>query len=222
MPAVEVKAARGIERAQLDELPGGDVERAQQRVPALERDVAAHPDRVAPGADDVAGPAHRRGQPAERLLPLVAPDLEVDVDDVVVGDREAAQPVVDAERALLVAVRLEPPDDARAAAEIARRRTCPAGRRARARSRRPGGYAAARSPRRRRSSSRSPERSGISRKPYVNEPENATVISSSTATTPSGPDVDLDVARDERVGLGLGDACEAERGDDDRRERERR
>ena len=32
--------------------------------------------------------------------------------------------------------------------------------------------------------------------------------------------VDLDVARDERVGLGLGDACEAERGDHRRRERE--
>ena len=36
------------------------------------------------------------------------------------------------------------------------------------------------------SSIRSPERSGISRKPYVNEPENATVIASSTATDPSG------------------------------------
>ena len=36
------------------------------------------------------------------------------------------------------------------------------------------------------SSMRSPSRNGISRKPYVNEPENATVIASSTATEPSG------------------------------------
>ena len=35
------------------------------------------------------------------------------------------------------------------------------------------------------SSIRSPERYGISRKPYVNDPENATVIVSSTATAPS-------------------------------------
>jgi hypothetical protein len=32
----------------------------------------------------------------------------------------------------------------------------------------------------------SPRRYGISRKPYVNAPENATVISSSTASVPSG------------------------------------
>ena len=36
------------------------------------------------------------------------------------------------------------------------------------------------------SSMRSPSRSGTSRKPYVNEPENATVIASSTATEPLG------------------------------------
>jgi hypothetical protein len=36
------------------------------------------------------------------------------------------------------------------------------------------------------SSTRSPERYGISRNPYVNDPENATVIDSSTATEPSG------------------------------------
>ena len=34
-------------------------------------------------------------------LPLVAPDLEVHVDDVVVGDREPAQAVADRERAHL-------------------------------------------------------------------------------------------------------------------------
>ena len=54
----------------------------------LDRDVSPHPDRVTPRANDVPGAAHRRGQPAEALLPLVAPDLEVDVDDVVVADRE--------------------------------------------------------------------------------------------------------------------------------------
>ena len=84
----------------------------------VDRHVAAHPDRMAPGADDVARPAHRRRQPAEALLPLVAPDLEVDVDDVVVGDRESRYPVVDDERPLLRAVRAEAPDDAHASAEV--------------------------------------------------------------------------------------------------------
>ena len=41
---------------------------------------------------------HRRGQPAERLLPLVAPDLQVHVDDVVVGDGQAVERVADRER----------------------------------------------------------------------------------------------------------------------------
>ena len=36
------------------------------------------------------GRSRSRSSRAERLVPLVAPDLEVDVDDVVVGDRDAA------------------------------------------------------------------------------------------------------------------------------------
>ena len=43
---------------------------------------------------------------------------------------------------------------------------------------------------------------------------------SSTATAPSGLDLDLDVARDERVGLRLGGPYETEGGDDGRRERQ--
>ena len=50
---------------------------------------------MSPGAID------RRRQPAEPDLPLVAPDLQVHVDDVVVRGRDAAQPVADAEAAPL-------------------------------------------------------------------------------------------------------------------------
>ena len=121
--------ARGVERPQLDELAGVDVERAEEGRAPVDRDVAAHPDRVAPGAHDVAGPAHRRRQPPEALLPLVAPDLEVDVDDVVVADGEAAHPVVDDERPLLRSRPTEAPDDADAPAEVldAERARRPAG-----------------------------------------------------------------------------------------------
>ena len=77
---------------------GGDVERAQQRAIAVELDVAAHPDRMAPGALDATGRRELGGEPAEPLVPLVAPDLQIDVDDVVVGDRHPAQPVADRER----------------------------------------------------------------------------------------------------------------------------
>jgi hypothetical protein len=51
------------------------------------------------------------------LLPLVAPDLQVHVDDVVVGDREAGEAVPDRELPRLVA-RLEAPDDADPSAEV--------------------------------------------------------------------------------------------------------
>ena len=64
---------------------------------AVERHVAAHADRMAPGADDVARRDQRRGELAEPDLPFVAPDLDVHVDDVVVGRRHPAQPVVDPE-----------------------------------------------------------------------------------------------------------------------------
>ncbi len=39
---------------------------------------------------------------AESLLPVVAPELDVDVDDVVVGDGEPLEPVGELERPLLV------------------------------------------------------------------------------------------------------------------------
>jgi hypothetical protein len=65
---------------------------------------------VPPGALDVAGRDQRRRELAEPDLPLVAPDLQVDVDDVVVGDREPAEAVVDAEPPRLVR-RLVVPDD---------------------------------------------------------------------------------------------------------------
>ncbi len=52
---------------------------------------------MAPGADDVAGRHQRRCQLVEPHLPFVAPDLHVHVDDVVVGRRHPAQPVVNPE-----------------------------------------------------------------------------------------------------------------------------
>jgi hypothetical protein len=62
------------------------------------------------------------------LLPLVAPDPEIDVDDVVVRDCEAGEAIADREGAGLVR-RLEAPDDSHAAAEIldAERAERPAG-----------------------------------------------------------------------------------------------
>ncbi len=65
--------------------------------------------RIFPGAVSMADEAE------ERLLPLVAPDLQVDVDDVVVCDRDPAERVRDGERARLVAG-VEVPDDARGVA----------------------------------------------------------------------------------------------------------
>jgi hypothetical protein len=72
---------------------------------------------VPPGAHDSARTGHRRRQPPEALLPLVAPDLQVHVDDVVVGDRETGEAVPDRERPRLTA-RLEAPDDADPSAEV--------------------------------------------------------------------------------------------------------
>ena len=114
--------------AQLDELAGGNSLRAEVDPGAVDRDVAADADGMAPGPQHVAGGDHRRGQLVQADLPLIAPDLEVDVDDVVVGDGEAAQPVVDAEPPLLVGGLVVPDDpDPRVRA---RRAECP--RRARA------------------------------------------------------------------------------------------
>jgi hypothetical protein len=55
------------------------------------------PDAVG-GARGRAREPELRGEEPERLLPLVAPDPEVDVDDVVVGDGEVSEPVGDRER----------------------------------------------------------------------------------------------------------------------------
>ena len=67
-----------------------------------ESHVAAHPGGMTPGAQYLARRGQRRGQLLEAHLPLVAPDLEVDVDHVVVGDRDPAQRVAHLERAHLV------------------------------------------------------------------------------------------------------------------------
>ena len=107
----------GVQRAQLDELLRRDVDRPEQDPRPGERDVAANPDRMSPCADDVARPGHRGRQLPEALLPLVAPDPEVDVHDVVVRDREAGEAVADGEGSRLVR-RLEAPDDSHAAAEV--------------------------------------------------------------------------------------------------------
>jgi hypothetical protein len=65
---------------------------------------------VTPGAQHLAGRDERRGELVEADLPLVAPDLEVHVDDVVVRDREPAQAVMDAEPARLVRGSVVPDD----------------------------------------------------------------------------------------------------------------
>ena len=98
------------ERAELDELLGRDVDRAQRRARSDELDVAAHPHGLPPGAEDLPRRRLDADEAEERLLPLVAPDLQVDVDDVVVRDRHPAERVRDGERARLVAG-VEVPDD---------------------------------------------------------------------------------------------------------------
>ena len=69
---------------------------------------------MTPRAHDLPGAGFRGDQPAESGLPFRAPDLQVHVDDVVVGDRDAPEPVVHDECAELVA-RLVVPDDSRLA-----------------------------------------------------------------------------------------------------------
>ena len=65
---------------------------------------------MAPGTRDVARRELLRRQLAEPDFPLVAPNLQVDVDDVVVRDGDAAQPVGDPERAHLIRGRVVPDD----------------------------------------------------------------------------------------------------------------
>jgi hypothetical protein len=54
-----------------------------------------------PRARHLSGCDEARGETAEPDLPLVSPDLQVDVDDVVIRGRQPAQPVADPEGALL-------------------------------------------------------------------------------------------------------------------------
>ncbi len=129
--------------AQLHELVRRYVHGPEQRPVGLADDVAPDGDGVAPHAPR--GPARRPGQGQlggqllQGLVPLVAPDVEVDVDDVVEGHGEVAQPVADRERARL-RERLEVPDDPVAAGD--RRLAIGVRRSARAELRRgPGGVA---------------------------------------------------------------------------------
>ncbi len=205
-----------VERPELHELPGRDVECAQKRFGPLQRDIAPHPDGMAPGADDVARAAHRRSEPAQALLPLVAPDLEVDVDDVVVADREAREPVVDDERPLLDAVRREAPDDPRPPAEVLDAEG--ARRAARLELRRRAGLERAAAlrhadlvealPRAERDLAEA-----VGERPR--ERDGDRLVDGDRAV---GTDVCPDVARDELVGLAVGDSRERERGSDCRRE----
>ena len=111
------------QRAQLDELVRRDVERPQDHLVAGELDVAADVDRVAPGAPILPGACSVAVSWSRPDLPLVAPDVEVDVDDVVVGDREPAQRVADLERLRLVE-RAVVPDDPHPCRRGGRRRRC--------------------------------------------------------------------------------------------------
>ena len=113
------------QRPQLDELVRRDGDRTKGRARADELDIATNPHRLSPRAQDLPGRRLDPDEASERLVPLVAPDLEIDVDDVVVRDGDAAQRVRDGEGPRLVA-RVEVPDDARAVAAAVRRRRFPA------------------------------------------------------------------------------------------------
>ena len=105
------------ERAELDPLLRGDVECPQRDHSARELDVTPDVDRVPPGPHDAAGRGEGRRELAEALFPLVAPDVQVDVDDVVISNGESAQAVAQLERAGLVGCAVVP-DDARVAVEL--------------------------------------------------------------------------------------------------------
>jgi hypothetical protein len=173
---------------------------------------------VPPRANDVRGAGHRGRKAPEPLLPLVAPHLEVHVDDVVVRDREAGEAVADRERARLVR-RVEPPDDADAPAEVAdpERPGRPAGLQLR---RRPGSERA------------SPledddvcDLLAVAVRDLaepVREPEAAAERDRDRLRDGDGavrPDVRADVCLDEVVRLGESRRRERERGDSRRRDR---
>ena len=108
--------------AELDELAGWHVERAKSGAVAGDRHVASDVDRMAPRTEDFAGGDYARGQAPQRLLPLRAPHLHVDVDDIVVGDRDTAEAIPHLEGSKLVG-RLVVPDDPRARTD----QRCPEG-----------------------------------------------------------------------------------------------
>ena len=87
-----------------------DVERPQRCDLAGARDVAADVDRMAPDTHDSAGRGERRCQARQPDRPLLAPNLKIDVNDIVVRHGEPGQPVPNVERPDLVE-RLEVPDD---------------------------------------------------------------------------------------------------------------
>ena len=103
------------DHAHLDELVSRNARCLQQRAIGEARDGAPNPRRAAP--DPIGGrklrrlwELHRRRQAAERGRPVVPPDVQVDVDDIVVGDRESAEAVGDVEGPPL-GVRGVVPDD---------------------------------------------------------------------------------------------------------------
>jgi hypothetical protein len=79
------------------------------------RDNSAYPGRAPPdpiGRRELGCPGeiHRRRQGAEARRPMISPHAQVDVDDVVVGDREPAEAVGDREGPPLVGGRVVPDD----------------------------------------------------------------------------------------------------------------
>ena len=113
MPAVEENARRGTSVRSSTNWRAGTDDRAERRPPPGELHVAPDPDRLPPALEDPARRVLRRDEAGERLVPLVAPDLEVHVHDVVVRDGDATERVRDRERPRLVR-RVEVPDDAHA------------------------------------------------------------------------------------------------------------
>ena len=101
IPAVDVNAERGISaRSSTHWFGGMSIARRTTMFPSILTSPRTwtgrpHARRITPGGQE------RRLESREPGLPLVAPDPKVHVDDVVVGDGEPAQAVVDVERALL-------------------------------------------------------------------------------------------------------------------------
>src|SRR5581483_9667469 len=104
-------------RAKLDELARRDVESSQNGLFAVQVDVAANVDGMAPRAHHASRRGEARRQAPETLLPFAAPDLQVDVDDVVVGDGEPVHVVPKLEDPRLVGGAVVP-DDAHTVREL--------------------------------------------------------------------------------------------------------